>query len=206
MEKTIETNTVATKSNVVQALRLEAKQNPVFDAITTVFALRERARSQVTVRALQQRMQAEGYELEKEQIEHALKFLANLRIGTLVTGRPYDGRPGRVKALVNIKYTLQSVGKAAQGETGGISSFNKRASFIALPTRPVKTPPPVVRPAPKVVKVASKPAVMVQKEALARHVKAAAVLTATFDGEKLELPLTGSQFKSFILGLLGKKN
>jgi hypothetical protein len=119
-----------TTQAIVEKLASEAKVNPVWNAVAHVFALRERARSQVTVSALSQRMKDEGFTYERKDIEDVLKLLSSVGVGKLV-----KDSEGRIDALVDIKLTLQSIGKVAAGQDMEIHGFRRKAKFSRLPRR-----------------------------------------------------------------------
>jgi hypothetical protein len=116
-----------TTIETVQKLTNEAKVNPVWNAVAHVFALRERARSQVTVTALEQRMKDEGFEFGREDYENVLKLLASVGVGKLVRDTK-----GRINALVDIKVTLQSIGKVAAGAATEVMGFQRKRRFGKL--------------------------------------------------------------------------
>lgn len=139
-----------TQEVIVSALRKEAITNPVFNAVAHVFALRERARQQVTMAALRLRMGQEGFNHTKEDYSKVLKFLASLGFGTL----EHD-RSNNITALKNIRMTLQSIGLAAVGtKNEKLEAFNPQFDYqkltlpkaTVLPQQPTaKTPPPQVQ-------------------------------------------------------------
>lgn len=172
---------------VIDALREEAKFNGDFAAVAKVFSNRERSRAQVTVNTLKAAMAAEQWNLTTEAAQHIIKFLADLKLGTL-----HKDTKGRIRGLINIKYTLQSIGKAAiVPMENALSTFKHRTKQASLPTAPMKTPPPVQRPAPKLIKTRSQ-------------------LTNTFgvklnfQGEEVDINLTPGEFKSFLQRILTK--
>lgn len=124
----------------IVALKREAAVNPCANAVFHVFALRQRARQQVTIVALTAKMEDEGFKFKVNQYQDLLKFLANLDLGTLAM----DSK-GRIRALTQVKITLQSIGEAAIGTKTKFDSFKQRAKFRVLPARgriAVKKQPP----------------------------------------------------------------
>jgi hypothetical protein len=137
---------------VTQALRDLKASNPVADALFTDWALRQRARANVTMHGLEQRMKADGFAFDKQEYGKVLKFLAGLGLGRLDTDHK-----GRVRALKDVKTTLQSIGLAACGEKGAVVPFRQRNRFVKLVPKaaapaegtPVPaTPKPQIQPVP----------------------------------------------------------
>lgn len=134
-----------TNEQIVAKLQEEAKRNEVFSAICYVFALRHRARQQVTVGTLRLKMAQEGYNFSKTQCQQVLRFLSSLGIGYL----EFDQATKELVALKNIKLTLQSIGLAAIGNTGNLVRFNPLTEFLELPVKTAVQPAPAP-PKPKV--------------------------------------------------------
>ncbi len=143
------------RTQVISALRQEAKPNSFEEAAFMVFCLRDRARFRVTVKGLKQRMKLEGYDsFEDSQYQAFLEKLGRMGFGTVEK----DSR-GRVRALNHIKTTLQSIGKAALGQGVSLEKFKQRQRYtklgempkaalqeaVAAPAAPVK-PKALVRP------------------------------------------------------------
>ena len=97
-------------------------------AVFLSWGLRKRGRNQVTVRALALRMQKEGFTYATSDYEEFLKRLAKAGLGRAIT--THDGR---IKALVEVKYTLQSIGQAALDGGKDLINLTKRVKFIKLP-------------------------------------------------------------------------
>lgn len=114
--------------NMVEALRAEAQGNKVFSAVCHIFALRERARRQVTIAALRNKMSIEGFEFTTAQLQSVLKFMASLGIGKL----DQDSK-GRIRALKEIKHTLQSIGNAAIAKGEKLDRYDAIDPLIKLP-------------------------------------------------------------------------
>lgn len=116
------------QTDVINRLKQEAASNPAFNAVCHVFALRERARHQVTVQALDYRMRKEGFNFDKSQYANILKILGELGIG-----RVDHDRNGNVTALRDVKTTLQSIGKSAvSGQVTKLQNYNRRHTFSEL--------------------------------------------------------------------------
>lgn len=116
-DKQVPPNPAAT----IEALRKEAKNNVVFNAICHLFAMRERGRQQVTVPHLRLTLSHNGFHFTRAQVESSLQLLARLGIGRLSLDR------GNILALSDIKVTLQSIGAVALGSQ---DSLEKLASKI----------------------------------------------------------------------------
>lgn len=117
-----------TTATVIETLKHDADKDAAFNAVCHVFALRKRARHMVSLRALTKKMEAEGFKYSTEQYASILKRLATLGVGRLET----DAK-GKVRALRDIKLTLQSIGKAALGERLTVARRNARNVFTQLP-------------------------------------------------------------------------
>jgi hypothetical protein len=113
-----------TPTVLVQALQKEAKSNKAFEAVCTLFASRERARHQVTLQSLRYSMLKEGFHFDEETYAQILSFLAKAGVGKIVRNKK-----NQVTALVEVKYTLQTIGKAA------LSATDRKYSKIPVPTK-----------------------------------------------------------------------
>lgn len=130
-EQLIQKREVSTKSksnDIVNRLRKEVESNPVFNAVMHKFALRERARAQVTLHSLTQTMTNEGYKYKREEYVGVLKTLGALGVGRL----EFDSK-NRLVALKDIKITLQSIGKAAIGGGEQLNNTKFQRRFKNLP-------------------------------------------------------------------------
>lgn len=124
---------------VVNALRKEADENKVSNAVLHVFAVRQRARNVIILNSLANRMRREGFSFKKEEYVPLLKLMANLGLGVLML----DPK-GKVKGLKDIRITLQSIGTAGCGHGNELKSFIKRNKFTPIPA-------PIDRRAPESV-------------------------------------------------------
>lgn len=176
---------------LIHELQKEASKNKAFSDVCTVFALRERARAQVTVNSLKATMDSKKYTYSKDDLRHVIARLAALGIGTL-----HKDSKGRVRALVNVKYTLQSIGLAAVGKQLNLSGFKKPNRFSkVLVNTPLKSPNQIREQFAKTVEE-SKP--------VAKHIPGdKTVLVSTINGKTISIPLTDEQFLQFI-GQLAK--
>lgn len=151
--------TATRKPNVVTQLQHEARKNSALADICHMFAMRERARQQVTMANLQYIMGKEGFKHTEQEYEDALGVLAGLGLGTL----KYD-KHRKLQALVGITVTLQSIGKAAVGGADTMNKFkpaNKYRPLLAkrVPPMPViqEAAKPVVQPTTVVASVQREP-------------------------------------------------
>lgn len=160
-------------SQIIEKLRMEAAQNPAFNAIAHIFALRERTRAQVTIKTLANTMLKEGFSFSMEDYENILKFLHALGLGTIDVNHK-----GRVRGLKNIKVTLQSIGLATVARK---EALELKTAFIKLPV--LHTPIPVLAP-PKVT-TSVKNSTPFNKTS----VKYQASLKVNFDGEDVMFDL-----------------
>lgn len=148
-----------TQVQITEALRKMASINKNVQNICYVFAMRERTRFEVNVVPLRITMAKAGYDLSIDDIEKTLVFFASLGIGKL----QYDDKK-RLKGLSDIRWTLQSVGKAAIGEAqtvnrsqrqrrysnlpstaAGLFSIEPPAATIAVPMKTTQTPVPATQ-------------------------------------------------------------
>lgn len=123
-------------TKLIDLLSKEAKENKAFNAFAHVCALRKRARGQITMVGLAQRMKKEGFNYSSAEYEKILKFLASHNLGKLKT----DNK-GRVIALDDIKISLQSLGAAAVSG-GDLRTWKQRNQYKELPAA-VSTPRPL---------------------------------------------------------------
>lgn len=125
-----------TQLEIVDSLKKEATVNPVANAVFHVFATRERARSVLTLQALQRRMKREQFTYPVSKYAELLKLMSSLGLGKL------DIDPkGRIRSLKEIKASLQSIGMAACTDSKELKSNKQRARFITMPVRPPKQSP-----------------------------------------------------------------
>lgn len=139
-------NSNMSQSQIIESLKLAAQKDKATDAVLHVFAMRERARAQVTMSALEQKMRAERFSFDRQDYVRVLKLLAELGLGRLDT----DTR-GRVRALKDIKTSLQSIGAAACGQSTKLDRFKMRNKFSKITAGVVKEKlaAPVEVPAPQ---------------------------------------------------------
>lgn len=131
-------------TQVVETLRKEAATNSAFNAVCHVFALRQRARHQVTIQSLHYRMLKEGFSYPKTSYQQIIKMLGDLGFGAV----KYDKR-GEPIGIFGVNNTLQSIGKAALGGESKLKGYKQRHRYSDLPAvlnptkkvEPKKTPP-----------------------------------------------------------------
>lgn len=112
------------KAEVIESLKKEAATNPMAKAIFEMWCQRKRARNSVTVGALKQRMDGLGYKYPIAVYQNLLQFLAKLGFGKLESGPK-----GNIRALREVRTTLQSIGQTAIGETVKLETWKQRTKF-----------------------------------------------------------------------------
>lgn len=133
MSQAIETIVRRSPNTVVTQLRVQAATDPVFNAVAHRFAIRERARAQITIASLRATMGKEGFDFPVAKYQAVLSFLASLGVGTLEYSKNK-----KIKALKNIKTTLQSIGLAAISKTDTLEAFTVANRYQPLPVVPLK--------------------------------------------------------------------
>lgn len=116
------------EKEVIQTLKTETAKDSALNAVLHMFATRERARDQVTIQALENRMKEEGFAYEHAEYVRILRLLAKLGLGRLDTDPS-----GKVRALKDVKVTLQSIGLAACGSGATIQTLHRRNRFQRIP-------------------------------------------------------------------------
>lgn len=130
---------------IVDSLRKEMN-NPASNAVLTVFATRQRARGNINLNSLYHRMVREGFKYQAMDYVPVIRLLAALGFGDL----DVDYK-GKIRGIKNIKVRLQSIGKAAHGETDTVEGLRFRRRFRDLPAVSGKvevTPPAAVAQTP----------------------------------------------------------
>lgn len=136
------------EKQLIETLKNETAKDPALSAVLHVFASRERARDQVTVSALAQRMTKEGFTYDNAEYVRILRLLAQLGVGRLDTSGT-----GKVRALKDVKITLQSLGMAGVGNSTSIEKLARRNRFQRIPiiqAAPVTPPPTVTIKSPEI--------------------------------------------------------
>lgn len=132
------------QTQVIESLRTDADKLSALKDTLFAFAMRERARHEITLVSLVSRMKKEGFDHSRHDYVEVLKLLAKAGIGRL------DLDPkGRVRGLKEVKTTLQSIGAAALGESARLEIAKRRNRFGKFETTLVQTTPPVLVVAPE---------------------------------------------------------
>ncbi len=118
------------QSEVIETLRKKAGVDPVANAVFHMWAVRQRTAPSISIMSLVYRMKKEGFKFHKQQYAELLEFLASVGLGRLERSSK-----GRVKALKDIRFTLQSIGSAAVSRTGTFSHRKNRNRYQELPQR-----------------------------------------------------------------------
>lgn len=126
--------------DIIGQLKDEALRSKAFSDVCHVFAMRERARQQVTMHSLTAMMKKNGFNHSRKALEGVLYALGTLGLGTLVYNRA-----DRLIALKGIRITLQSIGMAAVSDKKNLSHFAPRTKMVNLidnqtPQRIMETP------------------------------------------------------------------
>lgn len=124
-------------SKAIETLKQIAKKSQVANDTFHDFALRERARSQVTARALYYRMKKAGFTHTLAEYRDVLKALAECGFGTLKFNRE-----GNVTGIFQVKVTLSSIGRSIVGKRGDLSSFSPRHRFSPISGEVIDKQPP----------------------------------------------------------------
>lgn len=179
MNKTLEV------TKLIETLKTEAGKDKTTSDVLHMFAVRGRARHRVTVDGLKQRMKREGFDHDNDSYRKVLKLLQTVGVGRLEV----DAK-GRIRALTDIRLTLQSIGKAALGTEAALKSFRKRASYSKLPTLPAAE-------VKKALKVTNEPyaplPVIVASQEPARTIPSfsSVGLTVMIGEHRITIPLSG---------------
>lgn len=137
---------MTTQKQLIEALKHEATTNTTSNAVLHMWALRERARHEVTIHGLSCRMKKEGFTHDKKDYEPLLRRMADLGVGKLKV----DGK-GRIVALVEVKTTLQSIGKAVCGnQFKALEPYKSKNRYVSVP-KPVPNNIEKLYPAQKVL-------------------------------------------------------
>lgn len=166
---------------LVQKIRTAANTDRLLSAVCLLWSKRIRARNQVTVTRLATSLEENGFHFTKDEIRSLLQKLADLGLGKL-----HKNTRGKVLSLVDIRYTLQSVGKAVVAKETNLAIFSVANKFRKLPE--IET----VTPAPK-----KEPVVTTDKYNIS--------ITGNINGRQIKVPLTNEEFSSFMTNLLIQK-
>lgn len=117
----------------IEVLKQAANKSQAIDAMMHDFALRERARSQVTLRAFYNRMKKAGFKHSSQDYAEGLKILAECGFGEL----RYNKR-ANVVGLFGVRTTLQSIGQAVIGKKRELKNYAPRNKYSPLKAEIVK--------------------------------------------------------------------
>lgn len=122
-------------ARAIEILKNMATTNKAANDVFHDFATRERARGQVTLRALTLRMKKEGFNHDAKAYAQVLKSLADCGFGDLRMNKR-----GNVIGVFGIRTTLQSIGKAIIGRTEKVIKYAPRNKYSPLKSEPVPEP------------------------------------------------------------------
>lgn len=112
---------------IVDKLVLEAKNSPVSGDVFHLFAQRKRTRGNISIISLYRQMVAAGFHHTTTEYAQTFKVLADVGLGTLKLSPR-----GKIRGIKDVKYTLQSIGRAACGMAEPVKDFRPRAKFSKL--------------------------------------------------------------------------
>lgn len=107
------------QKEVTDKLKEEVKNNQVANAVFHLLATRKRTRSSLTLLALTQRMQGEGFKYSKKQYGEVLNTMAKLGVGTAITNYK-----GHCTGLKGIQVNLSELGRSVFDDSGVVKSSN----------------------------------------------------------------------------------
>lgn len=173
---------------VIDTLKQLANSDSVANAVFHMWALRERARHEVTVDGLHARMKKEGFTHAKQQYAPLLELMARLGFGKLYR----DGK-GNIVALREVRMTLQSIGRAVCGRElkPQLRPFKKKNIFqtMSLNRELMVEPTP-----PKPIVPPKAPIALAEK----------GEITVSFDSKSLTFPINGDLSDEEIAFLINK--
>lgn len=127
------------QKEIIEQLKERVANDKVAKDVCYVWAMRQRARAQVTTQGLAQRMKEEKLEHSESQYNDFLHFISDLGLGKF-------HRVGKGKAkLTDIAVTLQSIGAAAVGNTATLDGFKKRIKYVRLSKRSARRSTDVIQ-------------------------------------------------------------
>lgn len=131
------------QKQVIEALREQAATDPVLNDVMHVLADYQRARHQITLAGLMQRMKKEGFEHRREEIANRLNTMGKAGLGRI----EFD-RNGNAKVLKDLTVKRQSLANAVIEKGHNVDLFKKRKKYMDIPVeKAVQTSP---TPAPTV--------------------------------------------------------
>lgn len=99
------------KEETVKALSEAVKTDPIFSAVATVLAKRQRNRHNLTTRGLYYKMRKEGFQYQEKEYIPTMKLLGELGLAEV-----HLDSKGRVDSIRKFKVPLQAIGAVAKGE------------------------------------------------------------------------------------------
>lgn len=111
-------------TKAIMTLKQAATKSQAINDMFHDFAMRERARGQVTVRAFYNRMKKQGFNHTSTQYADGLKVLAECGFGEL-----RRNKRGNVVGLFGVKTTLASIGQAVVGKKGQLKNWGPRNKY-----------------------------------------------------------------------------
>lgn len=118
------------QSTVLSSLQEIARSSEAANAVFHLWAARKRARHQVTIHSLAQRMRQEGFNFTPQEYAQVIEKLGKLGLGNVE-----KDRRGRIRALKGVNLTLQSIGSVAVGGKKSLDKFSQRKSYQELVTK-----------------------------------------------------------------------
>lgn len=129
-------------AKAIAMLKSAAAKSTAINDMMHDFATRERARGQVTVRALYNRMKKQGFTHNSRSYAEGLMVMSQAGFGELRTNKR-----GAVVGLFGVRTTLASIGEAVVGKRNQLRNYAPRNKYSPLPAtippQPVLTPAPV---------------------------------------------------------------
>lgn len=125
---------------IVEVLKKEAEKNQTFSLIFQALAKRERARHNLTISSLYQRMKKEGSKLNRTDYVDLITILYSYGVGEL----DYNKR-GKVTGLKDIKISIPSLCRAITKTAPElVRIYKRRPTFETIPFKhpSVTTPSP----------------------------------------------------------------
>ena len=114
-------------TKAIMTLKQAASKSQAINDMFHDFAMRERARGQVTVRAFYNRMKKQGFVHTSQQYADGLKVMAECGFGEL----RYNKR-GNIVGLFDVRTTLQSIGEAVVGKKGQLKTWGPRNKYSPI--------------------------------------------------------------------------
>lgn len=127
-------------AKAIAMLKSAASKSPAINDMMHDFATRERARGQVTVRALYNRMKKAGFTHNSRSYAEGLMVMSQAGFGDLRTNKK-----GGIIGLFGVRTTLASIGESVVGKKGQLRNYAPRNKYSPLPVP--KAPDPVLTPA-----------------------------------------------------------